>query len=114
MDKSVSSEASVDFEDAGQVTNNSDFLVTYSALATSTNTVGLTPTDMMFILDLSASMTWGFSGTKSVTDEHGQFTMEAGQFSFVLVENGQVIQTVKNGTPAPMAAILHIARKRTL
>ncbi|HJC73478.1 MAG TPA: hypothetical protein H9697_00780 [Candidatus Mediterraneibacter faecavium] len=104
MDKSVSSEASVDFEDAGQVTNNSDFLVTYSALATSTNTVGLTPTDTVFILDLSASMTWGFSGTKSVTDEHGQFTMEAGQFSFVLVENGQVIQTVKNGAPAGNSA----------
>ena len=77
VDKSVSSEASVDFEDAGQVTNNSDFLVTYSALATSTNTVGLTPTDTVFILDLSASMTWGFSGTKSVTDEHGGLSVSA-------------------------------------
>lgn len=43
------------------VANNSDFLVTYSALATSTIEVGQTPTDTVFILDLSASMTWGYS-----------------------------------------------------
>ncbi|WP_281724558.1 Spy0128 family protein [Lachnoclostridium phocaeense] len=60
VDKSVSAEDSVDFENGKTVQNNSDFLVTYSALATSMNTVGQTPTDTVFILDLSASMTWGY------------------------------------------------------
>lgn len=60
VDKSVSAEDSVDFGNGKTVQNNSDFLVTYSALATSMNTVGQTPTDTVFILDLSASMTWGY------------------------------------------------------
>src|SRR5699024_8728712 len=61
VDKSVSAAQSVDFGNAGTVTNNSDFLITYSALATSTNMIGQTPMDTVFILDLSASMTWGYS-----------------------------------------------------
>lgn len=60
VDKSVSAEDKVTFGST-EVTNDSDFLVTYSALATSTNTVGVTPTDTVFILDFSTSMTWGYS-----------------------------------------------------
>ena len=60
VDKSVSTEEKVSFGNMN-VANNSDFLVTYSALATSTIEVGQTPTDTVFILDLSASMTWGYS-----------------------------------------------------
>lgn len=60
VDKSVSTEENVSFGNMN-VANNSDFLVTYSALATSTIKVGQTPTDTVFILDLSASMTWGYS-----------------------------------------------------
>lgn len=60
VDKSVSTEENVSFGNMN-VANNSDFLVTYSALATSTIEVGQTPTDTVFILDLSASMTWGYS-----------------------------------------------------
>ena len=60
VDKSVSAESEVDFGDAGTVQNNSDFLVTYSALATSMKLDGQAPTDTVFILDLSASMTWGY------------------------------------------------------
>ncbi len=60
VDKSVSTEDEVIFG-SNVVTNESDFLVTYSALATSTNTVGVTPTDTVFILDFSTSMTWGYS-----------------------------------------------------
>lgn len=60
VDKSVSAEDKVTFGST-DVTNDSDFLVTYSALATSTNTVGVTPTDTVFILDFSTSMTWGYS-----------------------------------------------------
>lgn len=60
VDKSVSAKDKVTFGST-DVTNGSDFLVTYSALATSTNTVGVTPTDTVFILDFSTSMTWGYS-----------------------------------------------------
>lgn len=65
VDKSVSTEDSVDFGDEASgnndltVANNSDFLVTYSTLATSTSVQGGSPVDVVFILDLSASMCWG-------------------------------------------------------
>ena len=39
---------------------NSDFLVTYSTLATSQTVIGQHPTDTVFILDFSTSMTWGY------------------------------------------------------
>lgn len=38
----------------------SDFLVTYSTLATSQTVIGQHPTDTVFILDFSTSMTWGY------------------------------------------------------
>lgn len=65
-DKSVA-DADVTFHDPhggnGDQTvtkGDSDFLVTYSALAASqTVTGGAAPADTVFILDLSASMTWG-------------------------------------------------------
>lgn len=67
-DKSVSADGSVMFDDgdggANPITINkdeSDFLVTYSAMATSQIITGQAPTDTVFILDLSASMTWGYS-----------------------------------------------------
>lgn len=60
VDKSVSAEDSVGFGNGKTVQNNSDFLVTYSALATSMKLDGQAPTDTVFILDLSASMTWGY------------------------------------------------------
>lgn len=59
VDKSVSKEDSVSFGDGLDVANNSDFLVTYSALATSTTVQGGAPVDVVFVLDLSASMCWG-------------------------------------------------------
>lgn len=53
---------------------DSDFLVTYSALATSQNIGKYTvaPSDTVFILDLSASMTWGYGaddGDATTTQE---------------------------------------------
>lgn len=59
VDKSVSKDKSVSFGGDKSVANNSDFLVTYSALATSTAVQGDTPVDVVFVLDLSASMCWG-------------------------------------------------------
>ena len=62
-DKSVSTTDVVFDGDAGgiTVTNDSDFLVTYSALATSTQIISETtaPVDVVFVLDFSASMAWG-------------------------------------------------------
>ena len=59
-DKSVSTESLTFTGDAGSITveNDADFLVTYSALATSTQLIQETtaPVDIVFILDFSASM----------------------------------------------------------
>lgn len=73
-DKSVSSE---DIIFSGDVSSDqikvdkgeADFLVTYSALATSQSIVSEQPADVVFILDLSASMCWGTdSETVSASD----------------------------------------------
>lgn len=67
VDKSVSAEDSVNFG-SNTVTNDSDFLVTYSALATSTSVQSGAPVDVVFVLDLSASMCWG-TQAQTVTSE---------------------------------------------
>ena len=51
-----------------EITNDSDFLVTYSALATSTKVQGGSPVDVVFVLDISASMCWGVQ-SQLVTSE---------------------------------------------
>ena len=75
-DKSVSAGNTVTFTgrgDTGQESNtftfnkseNADFLVTYSAMATSQQIIELPqiPVDVVFVLDFSASMTWGVDRT---------------------------------------------------
>lgn len=57
VDKTVSTE-NVNYGEF-EITNDSDFLVTYSALATSTKVQGGSPVDVVFVLDISASMCWG-------------------------------------------------------
>lgn len=66
VDKSVSDGESIDFSGTGQtitVGNDSDFLVTYSALATSTRVIDeeRLPVDVVFVIDLSGSMSNGGS-----------------------------------------------------
>lgn len=66
VDKSVSAEESIDFSGTGRtitVNNDSDFLVTYSALATSTRVIDeeRLPVDVVFVIDLSGSMSNGDS-----------------------------------------------------
>lgn len=66
VDKSVSDGESIDFSGTGQtitVGNDSDFLVTYSALATSTRVIDeeRLPVDVVFVIDLSGSMSNGDS-----------------------------------------------------
>ena len=68
VDKSVSANESEIF-DGQTVTNDSDFLVTYSALATSTEVTGGTPSDTVFILDISASMCWGTNSTHVTSED---------------------------------------------
>ena len=76
-DKSVSTESLTFTGDAGSIAveNDADFLVTYSALATSTQLIQETtaPVDIVFILDFSASMAWGQyeNGAGTVTDQAG-------------------------------------------
>ena len=76
-DKSLSTESLTFTGDAGSITveNDADFLVTYSALATSTQLIQETtaPVDIVFILDFSASMAWGQyeNGAGTVTDQAG-------------------------------------------
>lgn len=75
-DKSVSAGDTVTFTgqgDSGQESNrfefnksnDADFLVTYSAMATSQQIIELPqiPVDVVFVLDFSASMTWGVDST---------------------------------------------------
>lgn len=75
-DKSVSAGDTVTFTgrgDSGQgsntftfnKSNDADFLVTYSAMATSQQIIELPqiPVDVVFVLDFSASMTWGVDST---------------------------------------------------
>lgn len=76
-DKSVSTESLTFTGDVGSIAveNDADFLVTYSALATSTQLIQETtaPVDIVFILDFSASMAWGQyeNGAGTVTDQAG-------------------------------------------
>ena len=77
-DKSVSTEDLTFTGDAGdsvqiQKLENEDFLVTYSAFATSTKVISGQPADVVFILDLSASMCWGVDSQK-VSLEDGSYT----------------------------------------
>lgn len=66
VDKTVSTE-NVNYGEF-EITNDSDFLVTYSALATSTKVQGGSPVDVVFVLDISASMCWGVQ-SQLVTSE---------------------------------------------
>ena len=49
---------------AETVTNDAEFLTAWSALATSQEVLGKQPADVVFILDFSASMTWGVDFTE--------------------------------------------------
>ena len=86
-DKSVTTEPTVTFTgtgDSGTETNNfsftrsveGDFLVTYSALATSQQITQLPkiPVDVVFVLDFSGSMNWGTRSEQvdGITDEEGK------------------------------------------
>lgn len=75
-DKSVSAAETVEFKNPDStastapvtVTNDSNFLVTYSALATSQSIYGQQPVDVVFVLDFSMSMTWAV-GQNHVVDQ---------------------------------------------
>ncbi|HIZ06788.1 MAG TPA: hypothetical protein IAA08_02490, partial [Candidatus Eubacterium avistercoris] len=68
-DKSVSTE-NVTFGDNEVVEiGDSDFLTTYSLLGTSMKVKGQQPTDTVFILDFSTSMTWGYNKDHESVDK---------------------------------------------
>lgn len=75
---------------------NSDFLVTYSALATSTEVEQSTPVDVVFVLDLSASMNWG-EKSEEVTETDATKAKEASRLNAMVNALNQAIDTlVKN------------------
>ena len=77
VDKTVSTTGMTFAGDVGtiEIDNDSDFLIAYSALATSTQLISATraPVDVVFVLDFSASMAWGQyeNGQGTVTDQAG-------------------------------------------
>lgn len=81
-DKSVSTEDLTFTGDAGdsvqiQKLENEDFLVTYSAFATSTKVISGQPADVVFILDLSASMCWGVDSQKVSLEDGSDSRIQA-------------------------------------
>lgn len=74
-DKTVSSEditfsGDASSEEIRVERGDADFLITYSALATSQSVVTEQPVDVAFILDISASMCWG-TDSETVSDPTG-------------------------------------------
>lgn len=112
-DKSVSAADSVVFtSDDGSIThkveNDSDFLVTYSALATSQQIVNLPkiPVDVVFVLDFSASMCWGVDST---TVENTN-SAEGSRIEALIDALNQTIYTLKEDNEKNRIGIVYFNR----
>lgn len=74
---------------------DSDFLVTYSALATSTREEQAAPVDVVFVLDFSASMNWGVGEEEVTVTESDTAAKEASRlYSMVNALNTAVDRLV--------------------
>lgn len=99
-DKSVSTD-SIEFGDTIAVDKgDSDFLVTYSAMATSQIITGQAPTDTVFILDLSASMTWGYSKPQEAASKE-----ESRLYAMVNAVNSAIDELVKSNPQNRIAIV---------
>lgn len=94
-DSSNESTAGIDVSNDG-----SDFLVTYSALAASQSVTSAAPTDTVFILDLSASMTWSYDGKQEAP------TMESSRLYAMVNSMNQIIDTLAHANPQNRIAIV--------
>lgn len=74
---------------------DSDFLITYSALATSIHTQQSVPADVVFILDFSASMNWGVNETE-VTETTDEAAKEASRLNSMVKSLNSAIDTLVN------------------
>ena len=75
---------------------DSDFLVTYSALATSTREEQTAPVDVVFVLDFSASMNWGVGKEEVTATESNAAAKEASRlYSMVNALNTAVERLVE-------------------
>lgn len=75
---------------------DSDFLVTYSALATSTREEQAAPVDVVFVLDFSASMNWGVGKEEVTATESNAAAKEASRlYSMVNALNTAVERLVE-------------------
>lgn len=115
VDKSVSAE---DIVFSGDISSDkiqikkgdADFLVTYSALAASQSIVSEQPVDVVFILDLSASMCWGTDSEVVSASDGSDSRIRAMVDSLnsaadLLVEsneNNRIAVTVFNGSSATL------------
>lgn len=96
-DKSVSTQ-SYSSEKGTVELDDSDFLVTYSALATSTTVVTSTPVDVMFILDFSASMNWAVEG-KEVAQGTDDEARAASRLQVMVDSLNEAFTALKNANP---------------
>ena len=81
--------------------NDSDFLVSYSALATSQEIYGQQPADVVFVLDFSASMTWGVD-SMSVSQEDGSDS----RIQYMVNALNSAIDTLARANPDNRVAIV--------
>ncbi len=96
-DKSVSTDPyTLNDETVGL--DGSDFLVSYSALATSTTVVTNTPVDVMFILDFSASMNWAVEG-KEVAAGSDEAAQAESRLQVMVDSLNNAFTALKNANP---------------
>ena len=106
VDKTVSTTGMTFAGDVGtiEIDNDSDFLIAYSALATSTQLISATraPVDVVFVLDFSASMAWGQyeNGQGTVTDQAGS------RVQAMVDAVNQAIDTLANASPENRVGIV--------
>lgn len=89
------------------VENDSDFLVTYSALATSQQITYLPkiPVDVVFVLDFSASMCWGVDSTE-VSQDNGSDS----RIKYMVDALNETIHTLAEDNPQNRIGIVYFNR----
>ena len=108
-DKSVYTEDVVFSGDIGEerveIGKDADFLIAYSALATSQEVEGQQPVDVVFVLDFSASMTWGVDST-TVSRSDGSDS----RIQYMVEALNSAIQTLAEANPNNRVAIVTFNR----
>lgn len=88
-----------------EIGKDADFLIAYSALATSQEVEGQQPVDVVFVLDFSASMTWGVDST-TVSRSDGSDS----RIQYMVEALNSAIQTLAEANPNNRVAIVTFNR----